>query len=238
MKLYKILLPNILTLFILFTLVGCTSDDDNGQSAKGPTAATLVFPKDNTECNTGVINANDITKSTVAFQWNAAQNTNSYTVTVTNLNTNVSSTTNSEATKVAISINRGTPYSWFVTSRATQMTETAKSTVSRFYNAGSGIENHAPFPAVAVAPNRGANIATTASVTLEWSGSSDIDNDITGYDVFFGTNAEPSTLIGSVTATKIQNVSVTASTTYYWKVVTKDRAGNSSTSEIFQFRVK
>ena len=33
------------------------------------------------------------------------------------------------------------------------------------------------------------------------------------------------------------NVVVTAGTTYYWKVVTKDAQGNTSESNMFQFKV-
>ncbi len=250
MRLNKILYTSALAL--AFMVAGCSSssgggDDDTPPPPTGggdddpvvipaPTVATLVFPEDVTECNTGVVDPNDDTKSTVTFQWNASQNTDRYTVTVTNLNTSSSTFANSDTNEVAILIDRGTPYSWFVTSRATATTETADSAIFRFYNEGAGIENYAPFPAEAVAPGRGATIPTATMVTLEWTGS-DIDDDITSYEVFFGTDANPSTSVGSGAETTLTDMLVTEGVTYYWTVVTTDSAGNTSTSEIFEFKV-
>lgn len=211
-------------------------DDDEPIEIMGPSAATLVFPEDNSECNTGVVNTEDNTLSAVTFQWNASQNTDRYTITVTNLNTNTSNFANSDTNEVTVTIARGTPYSWSIISRGNATTETAESAVFRFYNEGPGIENYAPFPAEAVAPARGVNLPmSTATITLEWSGS-DVDNDITGYEVFFGTEENPTTSIGSGAETSIADVPVTTGT-YYWTVVTTDSAGNTSTSEVFSFKI-
>lgn len=247
MKLNKILY--LIFFATLLVLTGCSSsggDDspnppptggtDDEPEVPDPAAATLVFPEDNTECNTGVVDPNNEAVSTVTFEWNAAQNANRYTVTVTNLNTGSSTFSNAETNSADITIDRSTPYSWFVTSRADGTTATADSDTFRFYNEGPGIENYAPFPAEAVSPFRGENLGATTAVTLEWSGG-DIDNDITGYEVFFGTDATSLTSIASVAETSIADVGVTASTIYFWQVITTDSVGNTSTSELFQFRV-
>jgi hypothetical protein len=58
-----------------------------------------------------------------------------------------------------------------------------------------------------------------------------------GYDVYLSTVSPPSApnfTLGSSNSS--QKVTVTADTVYYWKVVTKDREGNTSDSGIFQFR--
>ncbi|GMN07151.1 hypothetical protein MTsPCn5_25400 [Croceitalea sp. MTPC5] len=248
MKLNNFLYLSILSCALIST--GCSSsssDDDNPPPPTGggdddpvvvlaPSAATLVFPEDVTECNTGVVDPNDETKSTVTFEWNISENTDRYTVTLTNLNTNSSTFVNSNTNEVDILIDRGTPYSWFVTSRANGTSESADSQVFRFFNEGPGVENYAPFPAEAVAPSRGATIATTTMVTLEWT-ASDIDDDIVSFEVFFGTEADPVTSIGSGETTSLEAVPVTSGTTYFWTVVTTDSTGNTSTSEIFQFKV-
>ena len=131
---------------------------------------------------------------------------------------------------------RGVPYSWFVTSRGNGTTTTTDSGMFRFYNEGEGIENYAPFPAEAVSPARGANIAATAMVDLEWNGS-DVDDDITGYEVLFGTDAAALASAGTSTEASLSDVSVASGSTYLWQVITTDSAGNTSTSELFQFRV-
>ena len=249
MKLNKTVYITFITAALTF-MVSCGGSDDGGSPTPPPTggndddpvipdpsAATLVFPEDETECNTGVVDPNDESLSTVTFEWNASPNTDSYSVTVTNLNTNSSSFANSTTNSADIRILRGAPYSWFVTSRAQGTTATAESARFRFYNEGPGIENYAPFPAEAVSPARGVSLETTDSVTLSWSGS-DIDDDISGYEVFFGTDATALTSIGTTTtATSIADVGVMAATIYFWQVVTSDEAGNTSTSEVFEFRV-
>lgn len=199
-----------------------------------PSAATLVFPANNSECNEGEILSD--TQSRVLFQWSASQNTDSYQVNLINLNTNSTSLANSSTNEVEITLLRGVPYEWFVVSRANGTNETATSAVWRFYNAGAGITNYAPFPAEAVNPGRGATISATTAVTLEWTGN-DVDNDIDSYNLYFGTADPPALLETGITATSFE-VSVASGQTYYWQVETVDAAGNQTLSELFNFRVE
>ncbi|WP_340201371.1 hypothetical protein [Ascidiimonas sp. W6] len=231
----KLMLVTIGCMF-LFACGGGGDGDDGGGGGNvtPPSAATLIFPENNTECNEGTILS--ASQSRVTFRWNAAQNADSYGVILRNLETN--QLTNSSATtntNIDITISRGTPYSWQVESRANGTSQTARSETFRFYNAGEPIENFAPFPAAAVAPNIGETVdGSSGSITLRWSGS-DIDNDISQYDIFFGT-ANPPTNLQATQAGTTLNVNVTASTVYFWQVVTRDAEGNTSTSELFQFK--
>ncbi|MDC6366658.1 MULTISPECIES: hypothetical protein [Flavobacteriaceae] len=234
---------------LLFALlfIGCSSGSDGGDDTPppsgggdddpvvvpAPTAATLVFPEDDTECNEG--NPIDETESNVTFQWGASQNTDSYSVTLTNLHTNSSFNTIANTNEATISILRGTPYEWYVTSRANGTNETAESTKWQFFNEGPGIENHAPFPVEAVSPSRGETLSQTSSVTLTWS-SSDIDNDISSYDVFFGTQTDQINFLGNTTENLFE-ATVSSGNIYYWQVKVIDSEGNSSTSVIFEFRI-
>ena len=208
--------------------------DDGPMSVPDPLAATLVFPDNNETCNEGT--PIDDTRSTVNFIWNASQNTDSYTITIRNLNTGNISNTNSTTASADITISRGTPYEWFVTSKANGTNATAESATWRFYNEGPGIENYAPFPAEAVNPTRGANLSGITLVDLVWSGS-DVDDDIMEYEVFFDTSADPVTSLGTTTTNNLDAVPVSAGNTYYWKILTRDSQQNTSTSEIFEFRV-
>ncbi len=237
-------------LFCALLLVGACSSggdgDDNPPPPTGggdddpvvipdPTAATLIFPEDDTECNEGQPISD--TESTVTFQWNASQNTDSYLVTTTNLNSGNSFNTVANTNEAAITISRGTPYEWFVTSRANGTNVTAQSVAFRFYNEGPGIENYAPFPAEAVSPTRGATLpANTTSVTLEWT-ASDVDNDIVDFEVFFGLD-EPGNLVslGATTQTTF-SVDVSSGNVYVWLIQTVDGQDNASDSEEFLFRV-
>ena len=131
---------------------------------------------------------------------------------------------------------RGTPYEWFVISKASGTNETATSAKFRFYNQGAGVENYAPFPAEALNPKRGSTIETGTTVTLQWSGA-DVDNDIESYEVFFGTETEPTTSLGTLTTNTV-NATISSNLVYYWQVVTTDQKQNKSRSEVFQFKVE
>ena len=245
MKLKKIHIPFSFLTLLLLSCGGSSGGDDSPPMSgnddepeiPAPSSATLVFPEDETECNTGIIDSTDETLSTVTFEWNASTNTDSYTVTVTDLNTNSSVFSNSNTNSADITISRGTPYSWFVTSRAQGTNETANSATFRFYNEGPGIENYAPFPAEAVRPNPGANLtASTSNVTLEWS-STDIDDDLSSYEVFLGLDSDTLTSLGETQENSFPNVSVTSGNTYFWRIISRDVQGNSSESQVFQFRI-
>lgn len=234
LKLHMLLLAGLLT------ACGGGSDEPGGSNpdpepelVPSPSAATLIFPDNNRECTTGVVVSD--TRSQVLFEWNNSENTDSYEVNLRNLNTNITSRFNSNTNSANITLDRGTPYEWFVVSRADGTSETANSVSWRFYNEGPGIENYAPFPAVAVSPPRGASIDVDTSVTLEWEGS-DVDNDISNYEVFFGTDSAALASIGSTTETSLET-GVNPGTLYYWRVITNDSQGNSSQSELFEFLV-
>ncbi len=234
------LIHKIAMVFSLF-IVSCGGGSDDSPAPRSsqqivpdPKATTLIFPGDNTECNEGVVI--DELKSRVTFQWNASEDTDNYEVNIRNISTNVSTTSTISAEESAITIDRGAPYEWFVISKATGSNVTASSAKFKFYNQGPGIENYAPFPAEALNPTRGADVTNSGGiVTLSWKGT-DIDNDIVTYEVFFGTNESPTDSLGTTSENNL-DATVTAGTIYYWRVVISDEQGNTSQSEVFEFKV-
>ncbi len=75
----------------------------------------------------------------------------------------------------------------------------------------------------------------TTSLTLSWS-CSDPDNDSLTYDVYFGTDNPPATVVSSIQSdTSLARNSLVASTTYFWKVVAKDSYGDSASGPIWRF---
>ncbi|MEP1489250.1 MAG: hypothetical protein ABJK28_12555 [Algibacter sp.] len=235
---------------LAFLFFGCSNSDDDGGSILDPDvegqnpndetidatiAVKLVFPYEDSLCNEG-INLSE-TESTVFFEWEANDAADGYTLIIENLSTAETITTNTTEIKIATVIKRSTPYSWYVVSNSNDaLIEDEKSETWQFYNAAPGVEFYAPFPAAINAPAMAASIPTATNVTLNWTGS-DVDNDIASYDVYFGTNSSPALNTSDVMATEL-NVSVLADTIYYWKVITKDEAGNSSDSGVYQFKVQ
>ncbi|RLD28452.1 MAG: hypothetical protein DRI75_06615 [Bacteroidetes bacterium] len=233
-------MKKISIIFTLALLFNCSGGDDDGGNTtpppapEPPTVATLTFPDNNQECNQGVeVNA---TQSSVTFTWTASQNTNTYDLVLKNLETNNSLTYNSNTNQIEITLLKGTPYSWYVVSKSNSVTQTATSATWKFYNAGDPVQSFAPFPADLVAPTMGANLTGVSIVTLEWAGS-DIDNDISGYDIYFDTTSPPTTQLGGTQTQNTIEATVTAGNAYYWRVITTDNEGNNSESEIFEFRV-
>lgn len=226
----------IISIFILLMLVvlSCTDDDD----ATGtnliipPSTAMLIFPENNTVCNEGLIISE--TESDVLFQWEESENSSSYILNINNLNNGTTRNISTLSTEFLLRILRGIPYSWSVTSVSLDGNESVESAVWSFYNAGLPVQSHAPFPATAISPNSGASVAE-GMVTLEWN-ASDVDNDIASYTLFFDT-VNPPVTEGVTTSNPQTEVSVSLGNIYYWKIVTTDEVGNTSTSQVFQFQV-
>ena len=222
----------------LVALASCSKNSSGPEPEKpfeDPTAAKLIFPENLKECIEGEVV--DKFLSNVVFRWNASENSDSYEVNVQALDTKNVLKINTKTNEAEITIKRGTYYKWFVISKSSESGTNATSETWHFYNAGEGSISHAPFPADAVSPVSGSEISPiSGKIDLEWN-TSDIDDDIVGYNVFFGTD---STLVESLATTeeKKLSVDVTSGTTYFWSVETKDSSNNVSRSDAFSFKVK
>lgn len=218
-------------------MLGCKDTTDDGPitgiggAQDPPTGVLLIFPHEDSLCNEG--ENPTPTESTVFFEWEPNDNAQSYSLTIENLNTGTIEQYQTEDFIFPVTINRAEAFKWFV--EYDLQGEIKISDVWNFYNAGPGILTYAPFPAEIISPSMAQTIPSTSSVTLEWSGS-DVDNDIIGYDVYFGTS-NPPTLNTSDISTDQLTVPVASGNTYYWNVVTKDVEGNSSESGTFEFRI-
>lgn len=230
---------NILKFFGVFTIIllfGCGGNDDGPTEpvALPPMAAVLSVPANDEVCLNGK-SINEL-QSEVKFMWEASGNIDSYDLVLKNLKTGQSSIYNTTLETQNVTLNKGEPYSWYVLSKADKVKEAAQSATWKFYLAGDGIVSYAPFPAELAAPEMGSSLANSnGTVDLSWKGS-DIDNDITGYEILFGTVDPPLTTLGT-TSDEVMKATVAFGHIYYWQVITKDEKGNTSTSEVFQFKI-
>jgi fibronectin type 3 domain-containing protein len=218
------------------SILAISCGDSGGDEGSGgaPTASLLIAPINNSECISGTSLSSS--QSKVTLEWNPSENTTAYFVYVKNLiSGSVLQYNAGESLTYDVTLQKATPYSWYVSSRKDGQTS-ATSQTWKFYNSGDGVTNYAPFPAELDAPAMSATV-TGPTVTLKWIGS-DVENAIADYKVYFGTSTNPTTLLSTVTQQQIANVAVAAGASYYWKVVTTDAQGNSSTSQTFQFRVQ
>ncbi|WP_224484018.1 fibronectin type III domain-containing protein [Robertkochia aurantiaca] len=229
------LLLHISLAFTALFLISCGGDDP-----QPPQAASLVFPEDNTECLEGVVSSSDPGQSTITFSWQQAAGATSYNLIVRNLNTNISESFATSATSFDVTLERGVPYSWQVESLSRELpNETAVSQTFRFYNAGEGVVNYAPFPAELIFPASGATVFINGGdLNLQWS-SNDVDGDLDRFRIILDTTDPPLTQVGeSQNRTSFAVSGLQPDQLYYWRIVSIDEAGNESVSEVSEFIVR
>ena len=138
-------------------------------------------------------------------------------------------------------MDKGTPYSWNITSKNTTTTTTTPSDTWKFYLSGPGIVNYAPFPADLKTPGSGSTIARSdeGKVTFTWEGSDPDSGDTLSYTLYVdkvdGKQTPPSAQTGI--SAKTLDVALDAATTYYWRVKTSDGT-NSSYSIVYSFKTQ
>jgi hypothetical protein len=222
------------TLMVIVT--GCgKSGNKTPEPAPAPGKAALLFPAKDEVCNQGTTVS--ATQNKVVFKWAGAANADSYTLTYVNLQTQASAVIASKQTQLEVSLDRGKPYSWYVTALSSANTAaTTPSDTWKFYNSGPGTTSYAPFPAEAVSPANGASVTIGAdfSYDIAWK-ATDVDNDIVNFDFYFGTTTSPDLYAGNITDSFIRKLPLKKGLTYYWKIVTRDSKGNSSDSGLFRF---
>ena len=133
-------------------------------------------------------------------------------------------------------LKHGEPYAWKVTAEVPESSSSLTSKEWRFYLAGLGEVNYAPFPPELISPRPSAkvNLNSNDQVLLNWS-CSDPDGDIKGYKVYLDST-DGSNLIASFDETKNQvliAVGATAETNYFWKVIAYDNQGNTASSGVY-----
>jgi len=191
-------------------------------------------------CETGTSTSD--TKSNVDFSWQASSNTSTYDLQVTNLNTSaVVNKTGLTATNTTVELDKGQPYIWKVISKNTATTQTGTSTSWKFYLAGQGITNYAPFPAELKTPNSGSTVSRSSDgkVTFTWEGSDPDQGDELKYTLYVDKTdgkQSPASDLTNISA-KTVDVALDAGTLYYWRVKTSDGT-NSSFSIVYSFRTQ
>jgi len=240
----------IITSALLIAACGGSSDGDTTPTPTptptptAPTAANLVFPEANSLCTeaknlTGNLGDSNRTY-TINFRWNGKAGT-AYVVTLKNedAGTEITSPSTTASSLDIKEIVPGANYSWLVTASKAGTTKTTASTKQIFTAAGIAQVSFAPKSAEAINPGRNTILSsTTTSVNLEWI-SSDQNNDIKEYDIYFG---EASTTLAKIktvaVGTNTETVTVASGTFYSWKIVTRDEVGNEASSPTFKFAVE
>ena len=239
MKRYQTAL--ILTLLTLL-ITSCSSDSGGGTATPGPEPiaapgkASLTLPENNKPCETGEVSG---ATASVIFTWSTGTDTETFDLSITNSDTNqVTNRAGLTTTTVTVPLTRGHRYAWIITSK-NKGTETTASDTYKFYLAGDGEENAAPFSAEAVYPKPGSSVTPSENntVILEWE-AVDPDSDTLTYTLHIDTidGRQEATEENQNLTTNTKEVAVESGTIYYWSVTTSD-GGISVTSDVYSFRV-
>ena len=226
-------MKQLITLAILS--LGMFASKKSKKVPPAPQQVVLVSPAANEACTQGTIVSPTV--SSVTLKWTAAANADSYEVSVKNLLTQAEIKQTTTTTELTVNLNSNSPFSWKVTSKSAASAEVSTSETRKFYNAGQAASYFAPFPPDNLIPSMNQTVtATNGTVNLTWT-ADDADSDLSSYDVYMGTTNAPTLLQSDIAQKKLDNVTVTANTTYYWKVVAKDAKGNTSESMVYMFKV-
>lgn len=226
-------------------LTACGSDSGGGETPTptptptpiaAPGKASLTLPENNKPCETGEVSG---ATASVIFTWSSGDDTESFDLAITNSDTNqITNRTNLTATTATVPLTRGHRYQWKVTSK-NKGTQTTASDTYKFYLAGDGEENAAPFSAEAIAPQPGSSVTTSeaGTVTLEWE-AADPDSDTLTYTLLIDTvdGRQEATEDNTNLTTNTKEVTVEEGTIYYWSIITSD-GSISVNSDVFSFRV-
>lgn len=217
-------------LFLLILCIGCRKDPE-----PLPAKAVLLLPKNNEICADGVIVS--ASRSKILFKWDAAKNSNSYVLSIKNLESGQISTHSTDKTQLEIELDRNLAYSWFITSKNTQINKEISSDLWKFYNPAPAQTSFSPFPAELTAPRYGEVIPlSAATVTLRWS-ATDPDGDIDSYDVHLGNTNVPVLYKSALKTAILADLVLDRNKTYYWKIITRDTKGNRSNSDVYVFKL-
>jgi hypothetical protein len=160
---------------------------------------------------------------------------------VTNLNTNVvTNKTGLTTTSTKVTLEKGVPYSWNITSKSTKSSVATASDTWKFYLAGTGVSNYAPFPADLKTPTSGSTVTRTdGKVTFTWDGSDPDSGDTLTYTLYVDTTDGKQTPPTAQTGVSVLtlDVALDAASTYYWRVKSSDGT-NSSYSTIYSFKTE
>ena len=235
-------------LFTLTLIIGCGGgggDEGGGDTGGGdvtvnpPAKSTLSAPANNKTCETGTSVSS--TQSDVDFTWGVSADTDSYDLKITDLNSNVATNkTGLTTTSTKVTLDKGVPYSWVVTSKSTKSSVTTPSDTWKFYLAGTGVANYAPFPADLKAPTSGSTVKRTdGKVTFTWEGSDPDSGDTLTYTLYVDTTDGKQTPASAQTDLSVLtlDVALDAATTYYWRVKSSDGT-NSSYSTVYTFKTE
>ncbi len=226
-------LINKISCFILsIVLLSCGSDSTEEPEAinRNPTTPVALTPSNNSLCQ--VLD--------LEFSWSASSDPDGddliYQIDIASDEdfSSIERSGKTANTSKIFNLNKGVHYFWRVKSIDGDQASSEYSSTWQFITEDDGSINYVPFNAELLLPEDG-SMHNQTSMALSWQ-AEDLDGDSLTYDLYFGTDIDnPELLEENLTEANHNVESLTGNSTYYWYVVVKDTAGNSSVGKTWSF---
>jgi hypothetical protein len=201
---------------------------------EAPSKPVQVYPLNNTVC----------IDNSIIFEWEAStdpeQSSVRYKLEVAENNSFSSLISNETVTSTSklVMLTKGKTFYWRVKAIDNKAAESAYSSTAQFIVEGEALANHAPFAPSLVLPEMNSEI-DGLTTTLSWMSSDPDEDDSLKHDVYFDTvNPPVSKVSENQSATTFDTVSLSATTTYYFRVNVKDDNGGTTIGQVWSFKTK
>ncbi len=219
-----------LTLMLVLLSCGSDSTEEPDIINQNPTTPVALSPANNSLCQ--VLD--------LEFSWSAATDPDGddliYQIDIASDESFLSIERSGKTanTSKIFNLNKGVLYFWRVKSIDGDQASSEYSSTWQFITEDDGSINYVPFNAELLVPEDG-SVHNQTSMSLAWE-AEDLDGDALTFDLYFGTDIDnPELLKEDLTEANYNLESLTGNLTYYWYVVVKDTAGNSSVGKTWSF---
>lgn len=227
----------ILISFFIFVLITSCSGEDSPVPDKevpeentAPPTPNLIYPSNNLLClSAGIVfewsPVSDPDDDEVSYKFEVAHDRSF---------TSIVASGNLQAETYSTTLPKGKAYYWRVSSMDDNNNSSLFTSENAFYVEGDPASNYIPFKALQVNPVENSTIQGS-KIVLKWQ-TEDLDQDELYYDIYFGTNSQPS-LIAEKHNSNSYEVTLEPNTLYYWRITSSDGI-SSSIGDLWKFRTE
>ena len=226
----------LISFFILILITSCSGEDapkpdkEVPEKNTAPPTPSLIYPSDNLLClSAGIVfewsPVSDPDDDEVSYKFEVAHD-RSFTSIV------ASQTVQTES--YSITLPKGSAYYWRVSATDSKNNSSPFTTENAFYVEGEPASNYIPFKAMLVNPAENSTVQGS-KIVLKWQ-TRDLDQDELYYDIYFGTNSQPS-LIAEKHNSNSYEVTLEPNTLYYWQITSSDGISRSI-GDLWKFRTE